>query len=66
MNISTIISPYFYIRSDIDLQGDAELTITGFLIGFASYNSSNKPAPIIINIPANMNLLAGLIAAFAF
>ncbi|PPZ00657.1 transporter [Escherichia coli] len=23
-----------FLRSDIDLQGDAELTITGFLIGF--------------------------------
>ncbi|EGI42191.1 ProP protein [Escherichia coli TA280] len=34
MNISTIISPYCYIRSNNDLQGDAELTITGFLIGF--------------------------------
>ncbi|EFO0413805.1 transporter [Escherichia coli] len=34
MNISTIISPYFYVRSDKDLQGDAELTITGFLISF--------------------------------
>lgn len=32
--ISSIISPYFYIRSDRDLQGDAELKITGFLIGF--------------------------------
>ncbi|MDF8819818.1 hypothetical protein OU532_24745, partial [Escherichia coli] len=30
----SIISPYFYIRSDRDLQGDAELKITGFLIGF--------------------------------
>ncbi|EFO3891020.1 transporter [Escherichia coli] len=34
MNISSIISPYFYIRSDRDLQCDAELKITGFLIGF--------------------------------
>ncbi|AKP83005.1 transporter [Escherichia coli] len=34
MNISSIISPYFYIKSDRDLQGDAELKITGFLIGF--------------------------------
>ena len=29
-------------------------------------NQSNKLAPIIINILANMNLLAGLIAAFVF
>ncbi|PNY69485.1 transporter [Escherichia coli] len=34
MNISSIISSYFFVRSDNDLQGDAELTITGFLIGF--------------------------------
>ncbi|EFN9672628.1 transporter [Escherichia coli] len=32
--MSIIISPYFYVRSDKDLQGDTELTITGFLIGF--------------------------------